>query len=85
MAADGAILLTEAGEVFTAEAPDGKVISAAGSGDSMVAGFLAGLAEKNDPRYALRLGICAGSAGAFTEGLAEEADIRRLMESEEEV
>ena len=80
LAKDGAVLLTEKGEVFASTAPDGKVISAVGSGDSMVAGFLAGCEESDDPEYALKLGLAAGSASAFTRGLAGGDEIRKLMQ-----
>ncbi len=79
LAKDGAVLLTEKGEVFVSPAPDGKVVNAVGSGDSMVAGFLAGCAESDDPEYALKLGLAAGSASAFVKGLAGGEEIRRLM------
>ncbi len=79
LAKDGAVLLTEKGDVFASPAPDGKVINAVGSGDSMVAGFLAGCAESDDPEYALKLGLAAGSASAFKKGLASGEDIRKLM------
>ena len=78
MGADGAILLTDTWEVFIAPVFQGKVISAVGSGDSMVAGFLAGLDEKKDMEYALRLGSAAGSASAFSRGLADGETIRKL-------
>ena len=80
LAKDGAVLLTEKDEVFISPAPDGKVVNAVGSGDSMVAGFLAGCEESDDPEYALKLGLAAGSASAFTRGLASGKDIRELME-----
>ena len=83
MGAEGAILLTEDGDLFDHPAIPGKVISAVGSGDSMVAGFLAGLEEKEDPEYALRMGIAAGSASAFSEGLASGEEIRKLAGSED--
>lgn len=78
MGADGALLLTDGWDILVAPAFRGKVISAVGSGDSMVAGFLAGLEEKNDLEYALLMGSAAGSASAFSEGLASGAAIRKL-------
>ena len=79
MGPEGAILLTEEDRLLSAPAPEGRVISAVGSGDSMVAGFLAGWQEKGDPEYALRLGTAAGSASAFSERLAAREEIERLM------
>ena len=79
MGPEGAILLTEDDRVLSAPAPEGRVISAVGSGDSMVAGFLAGWQEKEDPEYALHLGTAAGSASAFSERLATREEIERLI------
>ncbi len=68
---EGAVLVTEKGEVLTQKAPEGSVRNTTGAGDSMVAGFLAGYIGNGDYRRALMLGIAAGSATAFSEGLAE--------------
>ena len=70
MAGDGALLLTEEGRVHKIGVPKGTVINSVGAGDSMVAGFLAGYLKKADYGYALRLGTAAGSATAFSDGLA---------------
>lgn len=42
MAGDGAVLVTEDGQEFRAEAPKGKLVNSVGAGDSMVAGFIYG-------------------------------------------
>lgn len=78
MAEKGAVLATEDGDVLVCDAPKGKVINSVGAGDSMVAGFLAGYQNGGDYREALRLGIAAGSAGAFCEDLAEKDDVLSL-------
>ena len=70
MAGKGAVLAAEDGRVFMHDAPKGKLINAVGAGDSMVAGFVAGWQERQDPEYAFRMGMCAGSASAFSEYLA---------------
>ncbi len=80
MAGDGAILITEEEEVFRMGAPKGTVKNSVGAGDSMVAGFLAGYLENGSFEHALRLGSAAGSASAFSEGLAGKEDIMRLYE-----
>lgn len=82
MGKDGALLCCEQGDFFAA-APSGKVISTVGAGDSMVAGFLSGYAESGDMSNALRLGIAAGSATAFTLGTAHGEEIRKLYETVE--
>ena len=75
----GAILVTNDGNVYEMEAPHGEVVNSVGAGDSMVAGFIAGYLETYNYEEALKLGICAGSATAFSEGLAKKDDIIALM------
>lgn len=75
----GAVFLGENGERIASQPPDGKVVNSVGSGDSMVAGFIAGYLEKQDFQYAVDLGLCAGSASAFQEWLAAREDIMNLM------
>lgn len=78
MGEDGALLLTEEGKVYTRSAPAGMVVNSVGAGDSMVAGFLAGYLEKGDFEDAFIMGLCAGSATAFNEGLACGDEIMQL-------
>lgn len=80
MAGDGAVLVAEDGSVFQAEAPKGKVVNSVGAGDSMVAGFLAGYLEQNSYGVAFRMGVCTGSASAFSEELATKAEVTALMD-----
>jgi 1-phosphofructokinase len=80
MAERGALLLDETGTLHRALCPEGTVVSSVGAGDSMVAGFLAGFVATGDHAHALRLGIAAGSATAFREGLASREEILALLE-----
>lgn len=127
MAEEGAMLLDESGKIHRCRACKGIVKNSVGAGDSMVAGFLAGLGKKDkenalrfcgedkentpgnseedkestlkpskgennyalrfrfdDYEYALRLGTAAGSATAFSDGLADKEKILELMETLEE-
>ena len=79
LAGDGAILLDETGELYRMRAPSGTVRNSVGAGDSMLAGFLAGLLHSGSYSTALRLGIAAGSATAFSERLADRASIMKLL------
>ena len=79
MAGDGAVLVTEQGGVFEAEAPKGKVVNSVGAGDSMVAGFLAGYLAANNYEEAFHMGLCTGSASAFSEELATRTEVEALM------
>ena len=78
MGQDGAVLIAEDGKVYRRSAPSGIVVNTVGSGDSMVAGFLAGYLENGDMEDALCLGVCAGSASAFNEGFAKGDEIMAL-------
>lgn len=75
---DGAVLLSEEGRVYSCEAPKGEVINTVGSGDSMVAGFLAGYLDEKNYDKALKLGSAAGSATAFSEDLSKGEKIYEL-------
>ena len=75
----GAILITATDEVLESQAPAGKVINSVGAGDSMVAGFVAGYHKTGDYKEALKLGIAAGSASAFSSQLATKEQIEQLL------
>ena len=79
MAANGALLVDETGEVHIIGTAKGKAVNSVGAGDSMVAGFVAGWLDKHDYAYALALGSAAGSATAFSEGLAKKPLIDKLL------
>ena len=78
MSGDGAILIAEDGNIYQSKAPKGEVKNEVGAGDSMVAGFLAGYIETGDFEKSLRIGICAGSASAFSEELAKKEELVEL-------
>lgn len=80
MAGEGAVLAAEDGSIFKAEAPKGKVVNSVGAGDSMVAGFLAGYLEHGSYADAFRMGVCTGSASAFSEELATRAEVAALLD-----
>lgn len=75
----GALLAENGGNVLRIAAPKGKTVNTVGAGDSMVAGFLAGYEKTGSLKTALSLGVAAGSATAFTEGVAEGEEIKRLF------
>ena len=80
MAGDGAILITEEGDVHISPCPKGEVKNSVGAGDSMVAGFLTGYLKAGDYKEALKMGIATGSASAFSEDLATKDKIMELYE-----
>lgn len=84
MAGDGAALLDENGEWHQHSAPEGMLVNGVGAGDSMVAGFLAGYLQAGSSEEAFQkaflMGLAAGSASAYQEGLAGQQDIRKLYD-----
>lgn len=80
LAGEGAVLLTEDGGEYEISAPSGRVKNSVGAGDSMLAGFLAGLEKTGDFASALKLGTASGSATAFSDGLASASEINGLFD-----
>ncbi len=76
---DGAILSASDGCNYYAKAPSGKPVNTVGSGDSMVAGFIAGYESSRSFKSALERGVCAGSAAAFSSSLASKDDVELLL------
>lgn len=80
MAGDGAMLIDEYGKMHRCGVCKGVVKNSVGAGDSMVAGFIAGVI-KGDYEYALKLGTAAGGATAFSDGLATKEEITELVKT----
>lgn len=76
---EGAMLIDENGEKHKIGVIKQKVINTVGSGDSMVAGFVAGYEKTKSYPYALKLGSACGNATAFLPGLATKAKIDELL------
>ena len=82
MAGEGAVLVPEKGDVVESAAPKGTVVNSVGAGDSMVAGFIAGYEEsKGDYATAFRMGVCTGSASAFSPKLATRPEVEALLKT----
>ena len=79
MGAKGAILIDENKKVHKIQSPQGTVVNSVGAGDAMIAGFIAGYLETKDYSYALSLGAAAGSATAFSMGIATKEQIYDLL------
>lgn len=78
---EGAMLLTEVGDVFYEKAPKGKTFNTVGAGDSMVAGFMAGIIQNRTLQESLKLSVAAGSASAFSKNLATKEEIDALFKN----
>lgn len=80
MAGDGALFLSEDGEVYRQAPPAGKLVYAVGAGDSTVAGFIAGLEFFGDVEKAFRFAVAAGSATAYSPNLARKEEVFALYD-----
>ncbi|MBQ4369664.1 MAG: 1-phosphofructokinase [Oscillospiraceae bacterium] len=77
MAERGALLLDESGRSYRSGVCTGIVKNTVGAGDSMLAGFLAGIDKGYE--YALKLGTACGGATAFSDWLAKRELIDEMM------
>lgn len=80
LGADGAVLVTETGEIYRHSAMSGKVHNTVGCGDSMLAGFLVGYQQNHDMVQAFQLSLAAASANAFHDGRGTYEDIMDLLD-----
>lgn len=80
MAGDGSMLIDETGKMHRQGVCKGRVKNSVGAGDSMVAGFTAGI-QSGDYEYALKLATAAGGATAFSDGLATKEKITELFKT----
>jgi len=79
MGKQGAVLLCGDGRIMRHKAPKGSVVSTVGAGDSMLAGFAAGMELYGDFEEAFLLAAAAGSACAFSVGTPEKAKIMEVL------
>lgn len=79
MGKTGAALIDEADQEYFLKSPEGKRVNTVGSGDSMVAGFIAGFLKYNNYNDALKMGVSAGSASALSKYLATKEEVYNLF------
>lgn len=78
---DGAMLLTQEKNIIVKKAPKGKLVNSVGAGDSMVAGFITGYLTYDDYEEALKMGVAAGSASAFSSKLATKQEVLNIFKN----
>jgi 1-phosphofructokinase len=78
MAEKGAVFMNE-NQAYFANVPIGKVKNSVGSGDSVVAGFIAGYMQHQDFQKAFQKGVASGSATAFSEDLGTKEYAEQLL------
>lgn len=76
---DGSILITPT-NVYVGNTATGQLINSVGAGDSMVAGFVGTYLATNDYQEAMLTSICAGSATAFSQGIADKLLVESLKQ-----
>ena len=77
----GAVLIDENYNEYFVKSPEGKRVNTVGSGDSMVAGFIAGYLKYGDYEKALKMGVSAGTASALSKYLAKKEEIYNLFDN----
>lgn len=82
MAGEGAILVTEDGKIYSSAAHIGVVKNSVGAGDSMVAGFIYGYLKYGNYKEAFEMGLCSGSASAFSNELATKTEVDKLLKKQ---
>ena len=75
----GAILVDRFGKVYTIPAIKLNAVNTVGAGDSMVAGFIAGVEQGMNYEKALQLSVASASATAASERLATKEEIARFF------
>lgn len=82
MAGDGAVFINKNISLF-AKAPQGRVKNSVGAGDSMLAGFLAGIYKGMSVEESFALSVATGSSAAFSGSLGSYENAQRLLEQVE--
>jgi 1-phosphofructokinase len=79
LSAEGAVLITEDGNVYRHSAMSGEIRNTVGCGDSMIAGFIAGYTRNEDMVEAFQYSLAAASANAFNDGRGSYEEIQDLL------
>ncbi|MFA6796693.1 MAG: 1-phosphofructokinase [Bacilli bacterium] len=75
---DGAIMIDENDVIYKYKAVKGKMLSSVGAGDSLVGGFIAGYMKFGKYEEALKLGMSAGAATAFSNYISNGEKILQI-------
>lgn len=78
MGKEGSILITK-DSIYRGNAPDGKLISSVGAGDSMVAGIVYGINKGLSIEESYKYAIASGSATACSEGLTSFETMNKFL------
>ncbi len=78
MSKEGGVLVTEDARAMYSKPPRGQIVNTTGAGDSTVAGFIAEYIKSGDFEKSFIVGLCTGSASAFSETLAKKEEVEEL-------
>lgn len=79
LSSEGAILITEDGNVYRHSAMSGEIGNTVGCGDSMIAGFISGYGKNHNMIEAFQYSLAAASANAFNDGRGSYEEIQQLL------
>lgn len=79
---DGSVLITK-DNAYIGNAPEGKLISSVGAGDSMVAGIVYGISNNLNIVDSYKYAIASGSSTACSEGLTTFDNMKQFLEKVE--
>lgn len=79
MGSSGAVMVTEKQQSLFVRAPQGNIVNSVGAGDSLIAGFIHEYLNTGDYISAIKYGVAAGSACAFTENFATKEQIEQVV------
>ncbi|WP_300365623.1 1-phosphofructokinase [Brachyspira sp.] len=75
---EGSILVTK-DEIYKGNAPEGKLISSVGAGDSMIAGMVYGISKNLSITESYKYAIASGSSTACSEGLTDFENMNKFL------
>ncbi|MBO4636302.1 MAG: 1-phosphofructokinase [Clostridiales bacterium] len=75
----GAVLKTGGNECFICRSAEGRAVNSVGAGDCLLASFLSGYVSGKSMEECLRLGVAAGCACAFGEGLSDPDKASKII------
>ena len=78
MGSEGAMLISKE-KIISCNAPKGKVINTAMSGDALLGTYLSQRIMGESEEESLKLAVTAGSSTAFSDGLTDFKDIDELI------
>ncbi|WP_298785359.1 1-phosphofructokinase [uncultured Marinococcus sp.] len=79
MAGEGAVYINKS-QTLHASVPKQKAVNSVGAGDSLVAGFAAGITERLAPDQVLNKAVASGSATAFSETFCTKEEVEELSQ-----